>query len=453
MRTYRAVPAAVALALVLALCACGGGSKSSPTPSSNASGEPGAKADALLVIAGPDQTNQVLKEALSEASVKKYFLTSLSMDPASLDGLPFADETIWGSVLTAASADNAAFNAAFEDAYGHPASDAPDAAAAYDSVYVAALAALSANSADLAAIRNAVTYVANSPGSIVSYGTDAFSEAAGDVSQGGDVNYIGASGQMDIDADGQLAKTSVQTWRVLNGAIAPIETRDVDIAAESGVDVPQGTAPAAATTPDIAFTIGMIVPDTPEGATLSQAAHLAVDEINAAGGVWGSDVVFELSTIVATSEAAGAATQLITGSGAQVILGPTTADDVAAVFGVTSAAGVPLFALSGDPALAALDDAGGTLFGMVPSQALQMPVLANLFLEGYATPTPTEGVEPSAVPTGSVCVLYQAGAGQEALAGAFEKAMEHKGGTIRASIAFDPDGADYKSLLEGCIGS
>ncbi|HEY8766783.1 MAG TPA: hypothetical protein VIP09_05930 [Dehalococcoidia bacterium] len=60
-----------------------------------------------------------LTEALSQASVKKYFLTSLSMDPASFDGLHFAGETIWETELTAPSADAATFNTAYQDACGH----------------------------------------------------------------------------------------------------------------------------------------------------------------------------------------------------------------------------------------------------------------------------------------------------------------------------------------------
>ena len=242
----RNVAIGLACCAVLALTACGG--SSSPTTTPPGLGDTivpsGAKADALLVIADPNATKAALTEALSQASVKKYFLTSLSMDPASFDGLHFADETIWGTVLTAPSADAAAFDTAYQDAYGHAVSDVPGTAAAYDSVYVVALAALAANSADPAAIRDSLTYVANSPGSIAKYGTTAFSDAAGALGQGQDVNYIGASGQVDVDANGEIAKTSVQTWRVLNGTIAPIETRDIDLAAEAGATIPQGSPPA-----------------------------------------------------------------------------------------------------------------------------------------------------------------------------------------------------------------
>jgi hypothetical protein len=83
-----------------------------------------------------------------------------------------------------------------------------------------------------------------------------------------------------------------------------------------------------------------------------------------------------------------------------------------------------------------------------------MPVLANLFLEGYATPTPTEGIAPGERPLpGSVCVLYQAGAAFEQMAATYTTAMEHKQATVRASVSFDPADADFETLLKGCIGS
>jgi ABC-type branched-subunit amino acid transport system substrate-binding protein len=453
MRALGIVTAGLACGAVLALAACGGGgSNSSATPTG--SGAPsGAKADALLVIADPAHTKAVLTEALSEATVKKYFLTSLSMSPDSFTGLTFADEAIWGTVLTKPSAEDEAFNAAYEDAYGHPASDVPGTAAAYDSVYVVALAALAANSDDPAVIRNNITYVANSPGEIIPYGTDAFSKAAKGVSQGQEVNYLGASGQVDIDANGELAKTSVQTWRVLNGTIAPIETRDIDVAAESGTEVPPGSPPVAATAPDTSLTIGIIVTADDAGTALSDAAKLAVDEINAGGGVWGSAVALQVETIGGADQASTAAGRLITDSKVGAIIGPTAADAVTGALTPASAANVALLSLSGDPALTALTDTNGDLFRMVPSQALQMPVLANLFLESYAAPAGSESPTPTPSPTGSVCVLYQAGAGQEQMAKGFAGAMQHKNATIRATVPFNPDSADYKSLLQGCIGS
>jgi ABC-type branched-subunit amino acid transport system substrate-binding protein len=439
---------------MLALTACGGSSKptTTTTAESGAAIAPsGPKADALLVIADPDATNAALTEALSQASVNKYFLTSLSMDSSSFDGLHFAGDTVWGTELTAPSADAAAFNTAYLNAYGHPASEVPGTAAAYDAVYVVALAAMAANSADPAVIRDNLTFVANSPGDIAKYGKSAFTAAAGLLGQGRDVNYVGASGQVDLDANGEIAKTSVETWRVLNGTIAPIETRDIDLAAEAGATIPPGNPPARAASPSATLAIGMIVSADDAGTAFSNAAKLAIVEINAAGGVWGHDVALQVGTIGGAGQAATAAGKLITDSKVAAIIGLQTADAVNEALAPAASANVALLTLSEDPALTGFADTNNVLFRLVPSQALQMPVLANLFLESYTTSTGSPAA--SAAPPGSVCVVYQAGAGDEQMAIAFANAMTFKKATVRASIPFDPASADYKSLLQSCIGS
>lgn len=459
MRSTRFVTFALFGGLLVLLAACGGGgSKSSSTPV-DSGGAPsltsGPAAQALLVIADPASTKAVLSQALSQASVNEYFLTSRSMDPASIEGLTFSDETIWGTVPTAPVAQDDDFNASYENAYGHPASDVFGTAAAYDSLYVVALAAIAANSADRAAIRDAIPYVANSPGEITRYGGAAFSTAAGILTSGdGNVNYIGASGQVDLDANGEIAKTSVQTWRLINDTIARIETRDIDLAAEAGAALPDGSPRLLGATPEGALSIGIIVPDDDGGTALSDAAQLAVDEINAAGGVWGRDIAFHIQTIGSANQATHAANLLITDDGVEAIIGPTTADAVQEVLTMAAEANVALLSLSADPALTAVEDTKNVLFRMVASDALQMPVLANLFLEGYATPTPAEGVLPGEGPLpGSVCVLYQDGAAFDQMAAAYSTAMEHKKATVRASMSFDPASANYESLLRSCIGS
>jgi ABC-type branched-subunit amino acid transport system substrate-binding protein len=196
----------------------------------------------------------------------------------------------------------------------------------------------------------------------------------------------------------------------------------------------------------------MIVSDDAAGTALSNAAELAVGEINAAGGVWGQDVALSVETIGGAGQAATAANKLITDSKVAAIIGPQTAAAVNEALAPATSAKVALLALSEDPAISSFADTNNVLFRMVPSQALQMPVLANLFLEGRATPTasPAASEAPAA---GSVCVIYQAGAGEQQMANAFADAMKFKKATVRASLSFDPASADYKSLLQSCIGS
>jgi ABC-type branched-subunit amino acid transport system substrate-binding protein len=459
MRRTRFVTLALSAGLLMLIAACGGGgSSSSSTPvdsGSSPSATAGPPAEALLVVADPASTNAALSQALALGSVKKYFLTSRSMDPASFAGLTLSDETIWGTVPTAPFAQADDFNNAYENAYGHPPADVFGTAEAYDSVYVVALAAVAANSADHAAIRDAISYVANSPGDVETYGVGAFTAATGILAAGQDINYIGASGQVDLDSNREIAKSSVQTWRVINGTIARIETRDIDLAAEAGAVLPQASPPLPAATPDTALSIGIIVSDDEDGTAISDAAQLAVDEINAAGGVWGQDISFHIQTIGSAGQVSHAAGLLITDDGVEAIIGPTSADATQEVLAPAGDANVPVLSLSTDPALTGFEDTKNVLFRLVASEALQMPVLANLFLEGHATPTPIGSETPAATASaaGSVCVVYQNGAAFEQMAAAYATAMEFKQAKVRANVSFDPTSANYETLLKGCIGS
>lgn len=433
--------AAAALGVSVLLVACGGGgSSSSATPvgsDGGTTGNGGGPAEALLVIGSPEEANAVLADAIALGKVKTYLLTSLSQDPAAFEGFTFAgDDLVWGvQLLPPSEATAADFNVAYSDLYG----DAPLGAPvwqAYDAVYTVALAAVAANSGEGAAIKDNLTYVANSPGDIASYGGEAFASAAEVLAaEGGDVNYIGASGQVDIDVSGEMSKGTAQTWKVLNGQIAAIETRDVDLAAESGDEVPTGELKRAAAPPAAPLVIGVIVSGDEIGTAINNAAQMAVDEINGAGGVFGQDVVLKVETIADASGAGTAASALID-AGAGAIAGPAAADAVGPALDSAKGASVPLLALSSAPELSALDG-GGFLFRLTPSVALQMPVLANLAIEGK---------------TSTVCVVYANGAVGETLAAAFKKAMDFKQATVRASEAFNPASGDYAALLESCIG-
>lgn len=437
--------ALVVLAAATLLSACGGGgSSSSATPTSSAGSSSTASsgsgaADALLVIAPPDATRAVLADAITLAKVKKYFLTSLSMDPASFAGLTFAgDDVVWGAQPLQPDSTSDAFNSAYSDRFG----DAPLGAPvweAYDAVYVTALAAVAANSNAGADIKDNLAWVANSPGDIANYGGDNFGGAA-DVlgTEGGDVNYIGASGQVDIDVTGGMSKGSAQSWKLINGQISSIETFDVDLAAESGDEVPVGEVRRATAAPAGPLVIGIILTGDEIGTAVNNAAQMAVDEINAAGGVFGQDVVLTAQTISGSNSAGDAANSLISNVGADAIIGPVAADAVSPALDAAKAASIPLFALSGASELSALDS-GGFLIQIKASIALQMPVLARLAL--------TENEHTS------VCVLYANGTEGETMAAAFKKSMDFKQATVRASEGFDPAAGDYKSLLESCIGS
>ena len=95
----------------------------------------------------------------------------------------------------------------------------PFVAEHYDAAVLIALAAAKAESTtDAAAIRDALRFVANPPGEIVGPGRDGIQKALDLLADGQDVNYEGASGQVDLDEFGDVAGT-IEIWTVKGGEI------------------------------------------------------------------------------------------------------------------------------------------------------------------------------------------------------------------------------------------
>jgi ABC-type branched-subunit amino acid transport system substrate-binding protein len=90
------------------------------------------------------------------------------------------------------------------------------AANAYDAVYLIALAAQAAGFAGGGSIRAQLRIVANPPGTVI--GPDEWSQAVGELTNGRDVDYEGASGSITLDALGDpLAAHVIWAVNVSNG--------------------------------------------------------------------------------------------------------------------------------------------------------------------------------------------------------------------------------------------
>ena len=97
---------------------------------------------------------------------------------------------------------------------------------AFDAATVLALAIEKADSDDPVAVRDALRPVANPPGEIVGPGDIA--RALELIREGKDINYVGASGDIDFDQNGDVV-SSMQVWQVVDNKIV-----DTDIYAFPG---------------------------------------------------------------------------------------------------------------------------------------------------------------------------------------------------------------------------
>ncbi|HWE31206.1 MAG TPA: ABC transporter substrate-binding protein, partial [Polyangia bacterium] len=131
------------------------------------------------------------------------------------------------------------------------------------------------------------------------------------------------------------------------------------------------------------ITIGALLSQTGSLATIGQeeleAAQMAVDEINAGGGVLdGQLVLVNADDGSDSTRTAAAATGLITDSKPVAIIGGIASGSTIAATAVTIPAGVvQISGASTSPALTAIEASSGTVFRTCPSDALQGQLLAK----------------------------------------------------------------------------
>jgi ABC-type branched-subunit amino acid transport system substrate-binding protein len=379
--------------------------------------------DAVAIFASPEGTHAVLG-ALAGTDIPLVLLSGASRDPASFSEIALPEGMlVTGTTPVSTLRSAEAFDAAYLDLTGEEATDT--ARQAYDAVYIAALAAMGANSTAGEVLRNASLFVANPPGEVL--GPADFGRAGELVTAGQDVNYTGISGFVDMTASGALTKGAVEVWRYVGAEILPIEKRDVDAAAEVGAEVPTGNLVRSGDLPALSLMLGVISETDDLGDPVDPAgvgAFIAVSEINDAGGAFGQDV-----ELLFEAPSQGAA-QVLLEQGANVIMGPVDPASAQAALDASAESGVPVFAFVTSP------EAPLGVLNIAPSEALQGVVLANL-----------------AVEQGNLvaCVLHEGGAGG-ALAEAFKNALEFKEGRVGNVISFTGD-EDFGEIVNNCISS
>ena len=168
-----------------------------------------------------------------------------------------------------------------------------------------------------------------------------------------------------------------------------------------------------------------------------QAAELAVNEINAAGGVNGQPIeLVQGDSATSPQQAVEEARRLIELEGVSAIVGPAGSGETLPVAeSVTGPAGVLEITMSAtSPALTIAND-NDFLFRTTISDAAQGLVMADLARE--------QGFE-------SACVLYVNNAYGQGLNDAFADRFAAEGGTITAQVPHEQEQASYASEIASC---
>ncbi len=164
-------------------------------------------ADALLVIAYPDDGGiSIVRQSLEEGFYDKFVFT---------DGMKVEKvvETIGAQYLSGAfgtssksleSDASTAFQSLYEASFGEL-PPRPYIDTSYDAAMLLMLAHAKAGSTEGMAIRDALRDVANEPGIEIKPGEAA--KALEALKNGEDINYVGASGDVELDANGDVSGT------------------------------------------------------------------------------------------------------------------------------------------------------------------------------------------------------------------------------------------------------
>jgi ABC-type branched-subunit amino acid transport system substrate-binding protein len=182
--------------------------------------------DSVVLVAYPADGAQVVKDYLSAFSQRgtHWFFSDGLADAAFItlvgaSSFTFQHEGSQPAVFTGATA--TAFAAAFQAKYGAAPSDGfTGVQNAYDAVYLVALAMAAAGKSDGVSIRDKMAAVSGPPGT--KYTAAQFKEAVAAVKAGNDIDYDGASGPVDMDANGDVVGP-YDVWKVSGGAFTYVE--------------------------------------------------------------------------------------------------------------------------------------------------------------------------------------------------------------------------------------
>lgn len=180
--------------------------------------------EALAAFSYPEHAKVYIKEAIEFFKFKTFYFCDGTKSEVIIQSV--GAENLEGMMGTAPGSTGGkaleAFNTAFKQAYGML-PPLPFITNGYDAMAVIGLAAYQAMTKDLpltsANIRDQLRSVANAPGTVIMPGE--FQKAFELIKKGEDINYEGAAGAQDFDANGDVI-TPIEVWKYTGGKIETV---------------------------------------------------------------------------------------------------------------------------------------------------------------------------------------------------------------------------------------
>ncbi|PSQ59348.1 branched-chain amino acid ABC transporter substrate-binding protein [Halobacteriales archaeon SW_7_71_33] len=279
----RDVLKAVGAASAFSLAGCTGGGGGGP--------------DALFIVGYPEDGQQLFRDYYSTSDGSEDILVPDGLRDGALPGQVGNDmENVIGTAPAAGGPAQETFTSNFEERYG----EAPGVftAQSYDSAAVLVLANVMAGENDGTSVRDQMRNAANPGGMEVT--PDNFAEGVEAAAQGEDVDYVGASSDVNFNDPGDPANAAYDVWEFdgqdsESSSILDTQSFEGDNpegAGESADDIPGGTGRTVE--------LGILLPTSGNlasvGQPMTQAAQMPAREVNEAG------VSIEVSTSIEDTE-------------------------------------------------------------------------------------------------------------------------------------------------------
>jgi branched-chain amino acid transport system substrate-binding protein len=227
------------------------------------------------------------------------------------------------------------------------------------------------------------------------------------------------------------------------GAIVLLTAACGDDDDDSAGDTTSSTeASAPDNTGDGELKIGYLLPESGDlgflGEPMVNGVEMAVEEINAAGGVLGKDIVLVGQDDGTDPEIAGTAADTLLADGVDFIVGPAGSTVALSVLDKITGAGIPMCSPSNTGAqFSTVDDNGGFYFRTAPPDNLQAQVLADLIVaDGHQ----------------NVVVVAQSTEYGEGFARFLVEELNALGATAPEPILYDPEAGSYQAEAEQIAG-
>jgi ABC-type branched-subunit amino acid transport system substrate-binding protein len=239
---------------------------------------------------------------------------------------------------------------------------------------------------------------------------------------------VGSYGVLQFGADNRIDEDST-TFKTIQ---APPEVADIPLS-ETEVDRPG----------DGVLTLGTLLPETGSLAFLGPpevaGVQVAVEEINAAGGYNGQDVVVSLSDSgdTTTDIASQSVDRLLT-ENVDAIIGAASSGVTLTVIDAVVNAGVTMFSPANTSKELSTYDDKGLYFRNAPSDILQGAVLAEVIAEDNNS---------------SIAIINLDDSYGNGLAEDLTASFEEGGGEVLATVPYAPDAQTFESEVNEIVGT